>query len=136
MREFYPDSKVRGTSVIVHRIKGVPVAVMQLVFESKKVNGIPENVDFSERIVSIEYLAVDLSVQHKHIGVNLLQIADALADGYNANKIVLEAVAEREGFYKYNGYARSGKPFRDPEWGDLIPMEKSISAIRFPESKW
>ncbi len=126
LQDFYNDSKLSDTWVVLRRQKNVPVGVIELTIHMEKVEGVPEYANMFMYVLVVELLAVDVSTQGKGIGTDLMAVAENVGQTLNAYEISLEAVEDKINFYEALGYKKIGSRYLDPEWGYLTHMRKKI----------
>lgn len=126
LQQFFNDSQKTETFVILRKIKGIPIAVIELTFQQKKVEGIGVDIDIYQYGLVVELLAVDKSYQGHGIGTDMMALAENVGRSLNVYKISLEAVEDQVNFYKKLGYSEKDPKYIDPEWGTLVPMERNL----------
>ena len=126
LQQFFNDSQKPKTFVILRKIKGIPIAVIELTFHQKKVEGIEVDIDIYQYGLVVELLAVDKSYHGHGIGTDMMALAENVVRSLNVYKISLEAVEDKVNFYKKLGYTQKEPKYIDPEWGILVPMERKL----------
>lgn len=112
--------------VFVRKIKGIPIAIIELTFHQTKVEGIEDVKTFYQYSLIVELLAVDKKYQGLGIGTQMMALAENVGLSLNVYKISLDAVEDEVDFYKKLGYSQTGKSYNDPDWGKLVPMERKL----------
>lgn len=126
LQQFFNDSQKTETFVILRKIKRIPIAVIELTFQQKKVEGIGVDIDIYQYGLVVEMLAVDKSYHGHGIGTDMMALAENVGRSLNVYKISLEAVEDQVNFYKKLGYSEKDPKYSDPEWGTLVPMERNL----------
>ena len=126
LQQFFNDSKKPDVYVFVRKIKGIPIAIIELTFHQTKVEGIEDVKTFYQYSLIVELLAVDKKYQGLGIGTQMMALAENVGLSLNVYKISLDAVEDEVDFYKKLGYSQTGKSYNDPDWGKLVPMERKL----------
>ena len=126
LQQFYYDSQKPNTFVILKKIKGIPIAVIELTFHQTKVEGIGVDIDIYEYSLVVELLAVDKLYHGLGMGTDLMALAENVGRSLNVYKISLDAVEDKVSFYKELGYSQKAPKYSDSKWGILVPMEREL----------
>ncbi|MCW6169324.1 MAG: GNAT family N-acetyltransferase [Thermoplasmatales archaeon] len=128
---FHQDSLGEDTLVCLKKVKGKPIAVIELTVHSGNTEGTRHDIEFYGNSLVVELLAVDRAYQGHGIGTEVMALAENIGRSFNAYRILLEAVEDKVYFYEQLGYTIKGGKYIDREWGQLVPMEKILTNDKF-----
>ncbi|MDE1831868.1 MAG: hypothetical protein KGI02_05790 [Thaumarchaeota archaeon] len=116
LADYYRWSLEENSHVIVREIDGNISAVLYL--------SIHDDHIMIEMVVRNKEL-----VSSKGSGVDLIKAVETIiARYYEKNEIRLESMEQVADYYaKFLKYEKYGEPYKDPDWGLLVPMKKLLS---------
>ncbi len=133
--KFYQDSLREDTLVCLGKVKGKPVAVIELTFHSGQTEGTGSDIEFYENSLVVELLAVNGAYLGQGVGTKIMVLAENIATSLSAHKISLEVIHDKVDFYKRVAYTIESGKYIDSEWGALVPMERVLINGKFYEER-